>query len=318
MARQESSVQNAPSPELVTLYLQEELQQQIPLLPAAAGAQEIYRYGAFIGAEILCHRSLPRAMDFARDLIQRQYSCHRSIASGTVILADQLGQAKGRFTRTWHAPRGGIWGCLIHADTLLPKSRQIVPLAAGVAACQAVRMLLGDRAVLRWVNDVLVGGQKVAGFLVESYTEPIYGEDFTLVGFGINVNNSCFPKDIAAQAVSLSACLGETVSLTDFCARFLAKLAWNFGLIYHEEARYLRGDGYSGESGEHLVLASWRGLSDTIGRHILYGFDVITAPQYRGRALGIDGDGGLQIRLEDGFEKTEYSGEIRYLEAAGS
>jgi len=204
---------------------------------------------------------------------------------------------------------------MIHANTLLPESRRFISLATGLACCEAVREIGVEQAVLRWVNDVLVFGGKLAGFLVESYTEPVHGEEFTLVGFGINVNNCSFPADLNCSPVSLKQILAKELDLSEFTALFLSRLAWNFGLLYHEEASELRGDGFSGKGGKHLLLESWLACSDTVGKNVVYGFDVMTAPQYQAKVLGVDDDGGLVLRLEDGHEKTEYSGEIRYLEA---
>jgi BirA family biotin operon repressor/biotin-[acetyl-CoA-carboxylase] ligase len=254
-------------------------------------------------------------MDYGRSLISEAAGAKQSVASGTVILADKMTRSKGRFTRHWHAPAGGVWGCMIHANTLLPQSRRFISLATGLACCEAVREVGGENAILRWVNDVLVGGRKLAGFLIESYTEPVHGEEFTLVGFGVNVNNCCFPADLSNSSVSLKQILATELDLSEFTALFLSRLAWNFGLLYHEEARELRGDGFSGNGGKHLLLESWLACSDTVGKKVVYGFDVMTAPQYRAKVLGVDDDGGLILRLEDGHEKKEYSGEIRYLES---
>lgn len=308
---------NSPSPEMVLRYLRDQQKHEFSRVPQNSNPLDFYRYGSFIGANIQSHITLPRAMEHGRKLIRKMASDNRSVESGTVILADTMTQSKGRFTRSWHAPHGGVWGCLIHGNNLLPESRQFIPMAVGMACCETVKEYVGEDAKLRWVNDVLIRGQKLAGFLVESYTERIYGEEFTMVGFGINVNNCTFPGELDGLAVSLKQHLGHSIDLADFTARFLAKLAWNFGVIYFEETKNLAGDGYSGEGGLHLILSRWKELSDTIGQDIVYGFDVITAPQYNGRVMNVDEMGGLVIRLDDGFEKTEYSGEVRYRGEAG-
>jgi BirA family biotin operon repressor/biotin-[acetyl-CoA-carboxylase] ligase len=302
--------ENRPTPEAVFKRLQQE--QRAP--GSALNAQIVIRYGAFVGSVIESHHSLPRAMDHARTLLRAKAESNRSMVSGTVILADTMSRCKGRFTRSWHAPAGGVWGCLVHANTLLPQSRSFIPMAAGLACCEAVRELGGERATLRWVNDVLIGGRKLAGFLVESYTEPVNCEEFTLVGFGININNSSFPEELSGSAVSLKEILAKKTDLTEFTTLFLARLAWNFGLLYHEEARELKGEPFSGQGGRHLLLDRWLTCSDTVGKKVVYGFDVMTAPQYRAEVLGVADSGGLILRLEDGHEKIEYSGEVRYIE----
>lgn len=282
-------------------------------MAARVDAAAIVRYGSIVGSVIECHTSLPRAMEYARRNIAASAGSGRAFPSGTVILADTMSQCRGRFTRSWHAPPGGVWGCMVYANTLLPRSRNFIPLAAGIACCEAVREYGGTAGTIRWVNDVLCGGKKLAGFLVEGYVEPVHGEEFALIGFGINVNNTSFPDELADTAVSLKQVLGREVDLAAFTTVFLARLAWNFGILCYEEGRELSGESLSGRNGRHLLLEQWLNLSDTVGRRVVYGFDVMTAPQYQAEVLGLDATGGLILALDDGFVKTELSGEVRYL-----
>jgi BirA family biotin operon repressor/biotin-[acetyl-CoA-carboxylase] ligase len=306
---------NRPTPEEISILLQRAKSKEKALFNGPVDAEAIVRYGAFVGSVVESHSTLPRAMDHARDLINKTVRAGRSVASGTVILADTMSRSKGRFARAWHAPSGGIWGCMIHANTFLPQSRRFISLAAGLSCCEAVRELGLEKAFLRWVNDVLFEGRKLAGFLVESFSEPVQHEEFNLIGFGINANNRLFPAELAASSISLGQILAREIDLCTFTALFLSRLAWNFGLLYHEEAKELRGESFSGKGGQHLLLERWLACSDTIGKRVVYGFDVMTAPQYRADVLGIDADGGLVLRLADGHEKIEYSGEIRYLDS---
>ena len=278
----------------------------------AAEAEEILRYGAFVGSTVECHPFLERAMDHGRAHIIAMEEAGRSVHNGTVILADRLGGSKGRFDRIWHAPEGGIWGCLIHANTLLSSSRNLISLAVGVACCEAVQEI-GMAAELRWVNDVLVNGRKAAGFLIEGFVSPSYREEYNLIGFGININNIQFPSDLRDIAVALAEISEHPLDLNLFARIFLAKLAYNFGLLYYQEEREMgREDGCEGKR-EHPLLQRWRELSDTIGRRVIFGLDVLKNPQYPAVVLGISEAGGLILRLDDGHEKTEYCGEIRYL-----
>lgn len=303
-----------PQPEQVKKRLFEYSARWIQSPDTSLDSQKVVRYGAIVGSSIECHQTLDRAMVRARNLISKSAEQNCSFASGSVILADVMGGSKGRFTRSWHAPAGGLWGCMVHGNDLLASSRQFIPMAVGVACCEAIRESGVDDAEIRWVNDVLIAGAKVAGFLVEGYTEPIRSEEFTLVGFGININNCTFPKELDGLAVSLKQNLKRDVDLVQFTETFLARLAWNIGLLYHEEAKAMAGAPYSAAGGEHMVLQSWKNLSSTVGREVVYGFDVITNPQYRAKVMGVDSGGGLVLRLEDGNIKTEYSGEVRYLD----
>lgn len=305
-------VSNRPTTAMIQELLQKELQQRAGRLPLEM-CQQVLRFGGFVGSELSCHEHLPRAMDYARDHISQVEQRSGSVANGTVILADTMSRSKGRFTREWHAPSGGIWGCLIHANTLLDHSKRLLTLAIGLACCETIHDLGGEHAAVRWVNDVLFQEKKVAGFLVETATGSVFGEEYHLVGFGINVNNTDFPPELSSIATSLSQQLGQNFDLASVTARFLVKLIWNFGLLYYEEAQELRGEGYSGVNGKHLLLEHWLNCSDSIGQDVWFGFDVIEAPQYQARVVGLGDDGGLHLRFSDGSEKVEYSGEIRYV-----
>ena len=63
----------------------------------------------------------------------------------------------------------------------------------------------------------------------------------------------------------------------------------------------------------HPLIKRYRELCGSVGKKVRFGFDVMSAPQFTARVSGIGGDGGLQLRLEDGSALTEHSGEIRYL-----
>jgi BirA family biotin operon repressor/biotin-[acetyl-CoA-carboxylase] ligase len=116
-------------------------------------------------------------MDHARAHIVTAENANRSVASGMVIVAGSLSGPRGRFSRPWFAPAGGLWGCLIHANTLLPTSRRFLSLAVGVACFEAVRPAGAAVACLRWVNDVLIQGKKGAGFLIQGYSGPRHHDE---------------------------------------------------------------------------------------------------------------------------------------------
>ncbi len=304
---------NRPTPTSLQEYLwtcEISSRRRHPLPPSP---ERILRYGAIVGSVIQCHSSMERTMDQARLHINDLEKKGASVASGTVILADRLLRSKGRFARSWHAPMGGLWGCVILADTFLTRARTLLPLALGVSCCEAVRGLGVEEARVRWVNDVLVGGQKLGGFLVESLRSSRHGEAFHLLGFGININNSCFPAALTETAVSLSQILGREVNLHEFTLSFLAKMAWNIGLLCYEEEEEMHPSFYPEEQQGHLLLDQWKNLSDTVGRKVLYGYDIQRKPLYEAMVTGIRADGAIVMRLADGHEIIEHGGELQYL-----
>ena len=281
------------------------------------------RYGAVVGSAIEHYPHIPRGMDRARWLIHDAEEKNRSFHSGMVILADEMAQSKGRFKRSWHAPKGGLWMTLVMVNTLLPESSLLVPMAAGVSCCEVLRHY-GMTAHLKWVNDVLVDSRKIAGILTETFTGHCSGEEYVLLGIGINVNNDLFPPELSEKAASIKSCLNREVRISELAARLLAKLRWNFGLLYYEEARNLEeygGIAIRQESGpqnipvnEHLLLQRYRSLTDIFNKRVLFGFDVQKHPQFEARVVGLDNSGGLILEMDDSSRIVQHSGEIIYLD----
>ena len=301
-------------------------EEEIPLRSrtfAPGTVNAVLRYGAIVGNAIHHHEQIPRGMDWARQLIQRTEEGDLSFPSGTVILADEMVQSRGRFKRPWHAPRGGLWMTLVMVNTLLPESNLIVPMAAGVACCEVLRYY-GVAAYIKWVNDVLVDGQKISGILTETFTGARFGEEYVLVGIGINVNNDEFPAELCQQATSLKTCLKKEISLPELAARLLVKLRWNVGLLYFEENRHLEVHGGIAKQYEagtenmhgdtHLLLDSYKCLADIFGRRVLFGFDVQKTPLFEAKIIGLDNSGGLVLELDDASRIVQHSGEIIYLD----
>ncbi len=283
-------------------------------LRETAAAQDILRYGAGVGSVIQLYPCLDRAMQQARLHISSSEKNGTSVADGTVILATSLNASKGRFDRVWHAPPGGLWGCLILADTFLPAFRHFLSFIPGIACCEALIQEGAVSAEIRWVNDVLAAGKKQAGFLIEGFRSPMHGEDYHLLGFGINVNNNSFPAELQESAGSLAGELGRSVNLHTFALSFLAKLRWYVGLLVFEEREWLARGGGEAYEDEHPLLRRWKELADTLGKDVVFGYDVLSSPQYQARAVELACDGALVLRHADGTTSTEHSGEIRYVE----
>jgi len=276
-------------------------------------ARRILQYGSFVCSVILHHNSIARTMAYARSHIERFEDKGHSVINGTVFTADRLSGSKGRFTRAWHAPPGGLWGSMIYISTLLPRYRMLSPVAIGVACCEAVRASGVEGATIRWINDVLINGLKVAGFLAENFIGHTSKEEYCLLGFGINVNNREFPQALQNTATSLREQTGITIDLEHFNCCFLAKLSWNLGLLYYQEQQELDRLPDKDDE-EHPLISRYKKLSDSLGRRVVFGFDVMKKPQYRAMVSDITNDGGLRLVLEDGTEIVEYSGEIQYLD----
>jgi BirA family biotin operon repressor/biotin-[acetyl-CoA-carboxylase] ligase len=294
--------------------------QHLPLETVLA----VFRYGAPVASTIQRHDKLTRGMAHAKALIRDHEGAGRSFPSGLVITANEMTEGRGRFNRYWHAPAGGLWLTVVLVNTLLPASTALYSLAPGVAACETIREDLPD-ACLKWINDVQVKGRKICGILVETMRGATSGEEYILLGIGINVNNEQFPKELAGLAVSYKQLLDLEIDINRLAVSFLAKLSWNIGLLHYEEERILAEHGREAlrdparlaatlADSEHLLVKRWRELSDTMGRRVRFGYNVQEQPQFEATVKGINGDASLVLELADGSTVTENSGEIVYLD----
>ncbi len=312
------------SPALVAKVIADEEIPRRRLSFPAPLVTEVFRYGAATCTTIHRHAELARGMARAREMIAECERQDRSFASGQVLVVDRLTGSRGRFQRPWHAPAGGLWMTVILVNTLLPVSTGLYTMAAGAAAGEAIAAWYPSARV-KWVNDVHAGGRKICGILTETMRGPVSREEYILLGLGINVNNEEFPPELSSQAVSLRQLLGREVDIESLAVLLLAKLAWHLGLLHFEERRLLAEsssatladpDEYVGfmAGRQHLLVAGWLGLSDTIGRRVLFGYDVQQRPLFEGVAEGVRADGSLLIRLPDGSLACQNSGEIVYLD----
>ncbi|MEN8139835.1 MAG: biotin--[acetyl-CoA-carboxylase] ligase [Thermodesulfobacteriota bacterium] len=296
-----------PSPAQLSNHIQDQallrLGQQHPDLPVPA----ILRHGAIIGCESFYSSRQERCMAEARSRIAASEAARGSFASGMVIGAGELTGGAGRFRRSWHAPPGGLWFTLVLVNTLRPHFSRLLPLMAGLACWATLRESGLSSARLKWVNDIILAGRKVAGILSESLVGECSGEEYILIGLGLNVNNRDFPPELSSSATSLAAFAGHDFDLDQLACELLSQLRFYYGLLVYLD------EGGGGDTRPFMDL--YRQACDSVGRQVRYGFDVQQQPLYEARVKGISDDGSLVMTLADGSEISEGGGELVYLPA---
>lgn len=277
-----------------------------------ADTEVIMRRGMDIGRKFFCYTSLDRGMLQAKFLIEKEEERGRAFVNGAVIVADQMQGSKGRFDRLWFAPAGGLWVTLVLVPNFLPDRQQFYSLISGIACCECARHF-GVRASIKWVNDVHQGGRKIAGVLIEKYTSKVLHEDYLLIGMGINVNNEDFPGELGRTAISLKQISGREIPLDNFLSELLTRFSWYVGLHLHFESRWMEGI-YDKEKPSNPLIEKWKSYSDSLGRRVLYGFNVYTEPLFEAVAMDIDESGAILLyREDDDVIVKESSGELIYL-----
>lgn len=118
----------------------------------------------------------------------------------TIVIADAQTAGRGQYNREWYSPAGNLFATYILPDVAIA-FRPLLPLYAGLAAWRAVRELTGVTPKLKWPNDLLVDGYKLAGLLVEAVAA---GPNWSAaIGIGINLNATKFPRDLKATSLAM-------------------------------------------------------------------------------------------------------------------
>ncbi len=217
---------------------------------------------------------------------------------GTIVVAESQTGGKGRKGRSWFSPAGGgVYLSLILRPRFQPADAPKMTLLAGVALAETLIPMVTSRISIKWPNDVLVGGKKIAGILVEIGTE-IDVIDYMIVGVGLNVNTPPvrFPAELNGRATSLSAEVGRPLRRVEILGAFLGHFERSYDLL--EE------DGFA------PVIRRWRELSDMAGRHVrVRSFN----RSLEGVIAGIDDDGVLLVDAGGGIAERVIAGDVEYL-----
>jgi BirA family biotin operon repressor/biotin-[acetyl-CoA-carboxylase] ligase len=213
-------------------------------------------------------------------------------ADGTVVVADSQASGRGRRGRTWLDEPGASLLLSVVLRPRLPLARlPLLSLAAAVAVAETLVEVAGLAPRLKWPNDVLVGGRKIAGILVESR---LGAAPLVVLGIGLNLAQRAFPPALAGRATSVAL---ETARPVDR-ERLLQ--------VMLEALDRRRADLERGALAE--VLQRWRALADTLGR-------TVTIDDVHGVAADIDEAGALVVADGDGRRRVVFAGEVR--EAGG-
>lgn len=195
----------------------------------------------------------------------------RGAVDRTVVVADHQTAGRGRRGRAWVDEPGASLLASILLRPSLPVARwPLYGFTTAVAVAEALRAATGLDARLKWPNDVLVDGRKIAGVLLESRG----GEPVLVIGVGVNVSQRRFPADLAGLATSVALAGGRPVDRE-------AVLTAVLEAFDHWRAR-LEQEGFE------PVRTRWSELSETLGRRVQVG-------EASGRAVGLDPDGALVL-----------------------
>ncbi|MFC2075097.1 biotin--[acetyl-CoA-carboxylase] ligase [Bdellovibrionota bacterium] len=213
---------------------------------------------------------------------------------GFTLIADTQTEGRGRYGRKWFSPAGSN----IYFSTVLRPNRKLyeiptVTLTAAVAIHDCLTQFLPKELLgIKWPNDILGNGKKLAGILTELFQEP----PFLVLGVGLNVNVEEFPEELQSIATSVKILLdGKETSREEL----FAKLCFNLEKWYE----LWTAEGFA------PIRDYWEKNSGMVGRTVkITGKENVT-----GMVKGISETGGLLVEDQAGEIREEKGGEIELL-----
>ena len=223
-------------------------------------------------------------MNIARELARK------GVKEGTLVIAERQTTGRGRLSREWQSPQGGIYFTIVLKPRISPVYAPRINLMASVAVAKTIRKLFGLNAELKWPNDVLINGKKVCGILAEmdAETDTV---NFVNVGIGINANSPI--SQLEHTATSLKEELGREISRKEFLRSLVKEINEQYALLTRTE-----------------LLEEWKNLSVTLNKWVRV---ISLGETMEGQAIDIDASGALLIRDKDGLVRAALAGDCIHL-----
>jgi BirA family biotin operon repressor/biotin-[acetyl-CoA-carboxylase] ligase len=209
---------------------------------------------------------------------------------GLIVIAEEQTAGRGREGRRWLTPAGSaIAFSLVLRPALSAAQLARLTMLAGIAACEAIEQITNLQPALKWPNDVLISGQKVAGILVES---ALQGDrlEYAVLGLGMNVSFSPAPQEVDFPATSLQAQAEGEIDRLKLLRMILSRLEAHYPFLVSAS-----------------LYADWRSRLTMMDEWIVVRTE---SGECRGRAENVTPEGALIVRLDSGETRTLFAGEV--------
>jgi BirA family transcriptional regulator, biotin operon repressor / biotin---[acetyl-CoA-carboxylase] ligase len=217
------------------------------------------------------------------------------VKEGAVVFAESQTRGRGRLGRKWLSlPRKGLWFSVLLRPDLRPQETTQLTVASATSLRRAIHSHTGLKVEIKWPNDIVIRGKKVAGILTELNAE-LDRVKYVILGIGVdvNLNPGDFPSELRKLATSLKAELGKPLSRAELAVTILRELDADYERVC---------------SGHFPAVADeWEEHCTTIGRNVMIRMG---ERQIRGRAESLDEDGALLLRTTHGHLERIIGGDV--------
>lgn len=247
----------------------------------------IFKNNLTIGHKIYYYPLVQSTMNVAKKLVE--VACPH----GSLIIAASQNGGRGRMSRTWVSPVGGLWFSIILTPSIPPSLFSKITLAAGISVCEVIQELYNIKPGLKWPNDVLLNNKKVCGILTESLVESNIIKH-AILGIGINLNfyKEELPEELYLTGSTILSETGKYLEPEIFLHKLLIRLNEKYSLL---------------ESQRIFEIDRYKNFSITLGKQVTA---IYHDKEIFGLAKDINGDGNLIIELENGENIEVCSGEV--------
>jgi BirA family biotin operon repressor/biotin-[acetyl-CoA-carboxylase] ligase len=241
-----------------------------------------------MGWEVHSYKTVGSTNEAARRLAES------GAGEGTLVIAERQTRGRGRHGRSWHSPGDlGLYFTLVLRPQVDFERMPALSMVAALSVARVLDKYAGLEAQIKWPNDCLLQGRKVAGILVE-----LSGENdhvaYVVMGIGINVNHASgdFPSHLRSKATSVAIAAGNKIDRVGFLSDFLYEFEKSYANFQRYGLRFL---------GPELVKRS-----AVLGKKVIITFG---RKKLSGTAIGFDENGALRVQDKNGVQ-TFAAGEV--------
>jgi BirA family transcriptional regulator, biotin operon repressor / biotin---[acetyl-CoA-carboxylase] ligase len=217
------------------------------------------------------------------------------VREGVAVFAEAQSKGRGRLGRKWLSPsHTGLWFSVLLRPDLPPQAATQLTVAAATSLVRAIRQVAGLSPEIKWPNDILLNGRKVAGVLTELSAELDHVKYIVLgMGVDVNLNSGDFPPELRKLATSIKIETGRSVRRAELAAAILHELDRDYALICTRRFSKLADE--------------WESQCSTLGHRVSIR---VGARLIQGQAESLDEDGALLLRTEHGRLERIIGGDV--------
>lgn len=217
-------------------------------------------------------------------------------AEGLCVIADQQTAGRGRHGREWISAEGsGLYFSIVLRPKIEMRFLPLITLMTGVAVHDTLNEF-GLKPDIKWVNDILIGDDKISGILAE--TVDTSTGVAVIVGIGVNLTSSSFPEEIAETATSIEMETGNSVTADELAERLTHYLSYFYDIL-------------NDENGAGEIVHQWKQRSTYFsGKRVRV---TLEHSAFEGTTDGLEENGALRVKTSNGSVTIVQAGDVERL-----